>query len=112
MLFVMLVHEIETNILFVFGATAPQWPRAPSFKRFLDHTQRRPTVGRTPGRVISSSQRPLPDNTHHSQQQTPLPSMGFEPTIAADDRPQTFALDRVATGTGSILLGKRNICEI
>ena len=27
---------------------------------FLDHTQRRSTVGRTPGRVISSSQRPLP----------------------------------------------------
>ena len=38
---------------------------------FLDHTQRRSTVGRTPlddGRVISSSQRPLPDNTQHSQQ--------------------------------------------
>ena len=38
---------------------------------FLDHTQRRSTVGRTPlddGRVISSSQRPLPDNTRHSQQ--------------------------------------------
>ena len=36
---------------------------------FLDHTQRRSTVGRTPlERVISSSQRPLPDNTRHSQQ--------------------------------------------
>jgi hypothetical protein len=35
---------------------------------FLDHTQRRTTVGRTPGRAISSSQRPLPDNTRHSQQ--------------------------------------------
>ena len=35
---------------------------------FLDHTQRRSTVGRTSGRVISSSQRPLPDNTRHSQQ--------------------------------------------
>ena len=38
------------------------------FLMFLDHTQRRSTVGRTPGRVISSSQRPLPDNTRHSQQ--------------------------------------------
>ena len=36
--------------LLVFGATAPprQWARAPSFTRFLDHTQRRTTVGRTP----------------------------------------------------------------
>ena len=36
------------NDLFVFGATAPQWARASSFTRFLYHTQRRTTVGRTP----------------------------------------------------------------
>ena len=33
---------------FSFGATAPQWAMASSFVRFLDHTQRRTTVGRTP----------------------------------------------------------------
>ena len=33
---------------FSFGATAPQWARASSFSRFLDHTQRHTTVGRTP----------------------------------------------------------------
>ena len=34
---------------FVFGATAPpHWVRASSFTRFLDHTQRRTTVGRIP----------------------------------------------------------------
>jgi hypothetical protein len=33
---------------FVFGATTPPVARASSFKRFLDHTQRRTTVGRTP----------------------------------------------------------------
>ena len=27
--------------------SSPQWVRAPSFMRFLDHTQRRTTVGRT-----------------------------------------------------------------
>ena len=53
---------------FVFGATAPQWARASSFLMFLDHTQRRTTVGRAPGRVISSSQRPLPDKTRHTQE--------------------------------------------
>jgi hypothetical protein len=36
------------KVLFVFGATAPQWARASSFTRFLDHTQQRTTVGRTP----------------------------------------------------------------
>ena len=45
----------------------PQWARASSFTRFLDHTQRRTTVGMTT-RMTSSSQRPLPDNTQHSQQ--------------------------------------------
>jgi len=34
--------------LFVFGATAPQWAKASSFTRFLDHTRRRTTVGWTP----------------------------------------------------------------
>ena len=33
---------------FFSGATAPQWAMASSFTRFLDHTQRRTTVGRTP----------------------------------------------------------------
>ena len=27
--------------------------------------------------------------------------VGFEPTISADERPQTYALDRAATGTGT-----------
>ena len=53
------------------------------------------------GRVISSSQRPLPDNTRHSQQtKHQCPPVGFEPTISAGERPQTYALDRAATGTG------------
>jgi len=26
--------------------------------------------------------------------------VGFEPTISAGERPQTYALDRAATGTG------------
>jgi hypothetical protein len=29
-----------------------------------------------------------------------MPSVGFKPTISAGERPQTYALDRVATGTG------------
>jgi len=29
-----------------------------------------------------------------------MPTVGFEPTIPAGERPQTHALDRAATGTG------------
>ena len=30
--------------------------------------------------------------------------VGFEPTVSAGERPQTFALDRAATGTGQYLI--------
>jgi len=29
-----------------------------------------------------------------------MPPVGFEPTISASERPQIYALDRAATGTG------------
>jgi len=32
-----------------------------------------------------------------------MPPAGFEPTISAGERPQTYALDRAATGTDNIL---------
>ena len=52
-----------------FGATAPQWAKASSFTRFSrSHTLTHHSRYDSSGRVISSSQRPLPDNTQHSQQ--------------------------------------------
>ena len=33
-----------------------------------------------------------------------MPPVGFEPTISAGERPQTYALDRAATGTGVVKL--------
>jgi hypothetical protein len=32
--------------------------------------------------------------------QTSIPPVGFERTISAGERPQTYALERAATGTG------------
>jgi hypothetical protein len=32
-----------------------------------------------------------------------MPQMGFEPSIPAGERPQTYALDRAVTETGAIL---------
>ena len=49
------------------------------------------------GRVINSSQRPLPNNTQHSKQRNVHVPVGFKPTILAAKRPQTYSLDRVAS---------------
>jgi hypothetical protein len=50
--------------------------------------------------VISPSQRPLRDNTQYSQESNIHAPLGIEPTISANERPQTYVLDRAATGTG------------
>ena len=74
---------------------------ASSFLRFLDHTQRRTTVGRTPLDEWSARRRNLYLTTHNTHNtQISMPPVGFEPTISAGERPQTYALDRAATGTG------------
>ena len=33
-----------------------------------------------------------------------MPPVGIEPTISASERPQTYALDRAATGTGLLVV--------
>ena len=87
---------------FVFGATAPpppQWARASSFTKFLDHTQGRTTVGKTPLGEWSARRRDLYLTTHNTHNtQTSMPPVGFEPAISAGERPQTHTLDRAATG--------------
>jgi len=67
----------------------PQWDRTTSFTRFLDHTQRRNTVGRTSPDEWSARRRDLylwKHNAHNRQ--TSMPPVGFEPTISAGQRPQ------------------------
>ena len=59
------------------------------FLVFLDHTQRRSTVGRTPLDEGSARRRDLYLTTHdtYNRQISMLP-VGFEPTISAGERPQ------------------------
>ena len=38
-----------------------------------------------------------------------MPPVGFEPTISAGDRPQTYSLNPAATGTGSQLYSLEKI---
>ena len=85
-----------------FWCDSSHCAKASSFTRFLDHTKRRTTVGRTPLDEWSAHRRGLYLTTHNSHnRQISMPQMGFEPTISAGERPQTFALDRAATGTGT-----------
>ena len=57
------------------------------FLVFLDHTQRRSTVGRTPMGEWSSRRRDLYLTTHDTHnRQISMPPVGFEPTISAGER--------------------------
>ena len=59
------------------------------FLMFLDHTQRRGTVGRTPLDEWSARRRDLYLTTHDTHnRQISMPPVGFEPTISAGERPQ------------------------
>ena len=81
--------------------TALWWALASSLTRFLDHKQRRTTVGRIPLDEWSVRRRDLYLTTHNTHnRQTSMPRVGFEPTISACERPKTYALDHAATGTG------------
>ena len=64
-----------------------------------DHTQTHHTRWDSSGRVISPMQRPLSDNTQHSQHPS-MSTAGFEHVIPTSERPQTHTLDRAATGIG------------
>ena len=59
------------------------------FLMFLDHTQRRTTVDRTPLDEWSARRRDLYLTTHNTHnRQISMPPVAFEPTISAGERPQ------------------------
>jgi hypothetical protein len=90
---------------------SPHWARASSFTRFLDHTQRRTTVGRTRLDEWSARHRDLYLTTHNIHNgQTSMLLVGFEPTISAGEWPQTYALDLAATRTVSEIVSRRKLC--
>ena len=60
---------------------------------FLDYTQRRTTVGRTPLDEWSARRRDLYLTLHDTHnRQISMPPVGFEPTISAGERPQAAHL--------------------
>jgi hypothetical protein len=84
-----------------FWRNSSQWARASTLTRFLDHTQRRTTVGRTRLDEGSARRRDLYLTTHDTHnRQISMHPVEFEPSISAGERPQSYALDRAVTGTG------------
>ena len=81
-----------STIRFLFiWRESPQCARVSSFTRFLDHTQRRTTLGRINMDERSARHRDLyltKHNTHNRQ--TSMSQVGFEPKIPAGERPQIY----------------------
>ena len=96
---------ICTINFFFLWRCGPTRVMASSLTRFLDHTQRHITSGRTPQDEWSARRRDLYLTTHNTHnRQTSMPPVVFEPTISAGGRPQTYALYGATTGTGPFFL--------
>jgi hypothetical protein len=98
--------EIEcyemTTFFFFHGETAPSGPGPPHYQGFMI-TLRHTTLSRTPLDEWSAQRRDLYLTTHNTdKRQTSLPPVGFEPTIPANEWPQTYFLNHVATGIGKM----------
>jgi hypothetical protein len=90
----------HNRYFFFFWGSGPQWARASSSMKFLDHFQRRTTFGRTPLDEWSARRRVYLTTPNTHNRQTSMSPVRSEPTISAGERPQTYALDRAATGPG------------
>jgi len=89
------MEQFQGHILFLkfvvpfYECSLPPWRCSPtqamasSCLRFLDHTQWRTTVGRTPLDEWSAHRRDLYLTTHNTHNiQTCMPPVGFQPTIS------------------------------
>ena len=68
-----------TYVLVCFWRDSPQWARASSFTKFLDHTQWRSTVGKTSLDEWSARPRDLYLTTHGTHDKHPCPQWDSNP---------------------------------
>jgi hypothetical protein len=90
-----------------FWRDSPQWVRAPSFTRFLDHTHN--DAPQSAGLLWTSDQLVVKTHNTHNKQKTSTTPVGLETTISAGERPQTYELYRAATGIGLVTFGGINL---
>ena len=99
-LFLLKVEISNLNFSFIWLNSLQKF-MASLFTRFLDHTQRSTTFDRTHLEKWSASRRNLYLTTYNTHnRQTSESPLGFEPNFSAGEQPQTYSLDRAATGTG------------
>jgi len=92
-IFFIYIYIKHDMIFLLLWRCDPTRVMASSFLMFLDHIQRRTTVGRTPLDEWSARRRGLYLTTYNTHnRQTSLPPMRFEPTISAGERPQIYCL--------------------
>jgi len=97
----MYITCLPSLAIFFIWRNTPQWFRASSITRFLDHNRWCTTVGRTPLDEWSARRRDLYLTTYNTHNRhTSVSPVGFEPTISVGQRSQTYYLDRAANGTG------------
>jgi len=88
-----------TIFLFVFGATAPGGSGPPHSRAFHFTHGTSQSV-----RLLRTIDRPVVETSvwQHTtlNRQTSMHLVGFEPTVSTSERLQTYALHRMATGTG------------
>jgi hypothetical protein len=105
----LVTHAYMLDFFWHNSPPPPQLARTSLFTRFLDHIQRCTTVSRTPLDEWSARRRDLYLTIHNTHnRQTSMSPVGFEPTISAGERPQTYPLDRAAIGTGMSSLHNTN----
>ena len=96
MVFLTITKEIKC-ILFYPCLKSPQWIRASSLSRHHYYTQTHYTSQQSSGQAISPTYRPLPDNTHHSEEGTwRIRIYNLSKRVA----PHTHSLERAATKIG------------
>ena len=78
--------------------------RASALSRLKDHSK-------TLIRLISPTQRPLPDDTQKSYETDMVIPAGFESKIPASEPPQAHALDRTNTGSAVFNWATLNIID-
>jgi hypothetical protein len=92
--------SVIKRVTFFSGATVPNGPGPPHYRGFTI-TLRHIRLGRTPLDEWSVRRRDLYLTTHDNiKRQTSMPPAGFEHAIPTNQRSQTHALDRAATGIG------------
>ena len=91
-------RKLQLRVISITMFSFPLSVARPPLTGLRDYTQTHHTRQDSSGRMISPTQKPLPDNTQHSQETNIHFPAEFGPTRSASERPQAHAFDSKATG--------------